>query len=163
MPAEKVTVDRFIELSGQYPMLDVRSPGEFAHARIPGAYSFPLFTDEERKVVGTAYKQQGREPAIKIGLDYFGGKMRRMVEEAEGITGENSKTVLVHCWRGGMRSRRGLAFDFTVRVYPCRGYKSFRKWCSEVLRPYNLRILGGYTGSERPRCFMNLQQRNTVR
>jgi len=65
MPAEKVSVVRFIELSTQFPVLDVRSPGEFNHAHIPGAYSFPLFTDDERKVVGTVYKQQGREPAIK--------------------------------------------------------------------------------------------------
>jgi len=151
MPAEKVTVDRFIELSGQYPVLDVRSPGEFKHARIPGAYSFPLFTDEERKVVGTAYKQQGRETAIKIGLDYFGGKMRRMVEEAEGLTGENSKTVLVHCWRGGMRSA-GVAWLLDLygfKVFTLvGGYKSFRNWVlASFERPYNLRILGGYTGS----------------
>ncbi|MEP7108735.1 MAG: tRNA 2-selenouridine(34) synthase MnmH [Ferruginibacter sp.] len=75
-------------LSQQYPVLDVRSPGEFTHAHIPGAYNLPLFTDEERKVVGTAYKQESRETAIKIGLDYFGVKMRKMVEEAERITGK---------------------------------------------------------------------------
>ncbi len=50
-------------------------------------YSLPLFTDEERKVVGTAYKQQSKQDAIKIGLDYFGVKMRAMVEEVEEIIG----------------------------------------------------------------------------
>ena len=30
------------------PLLDVRSPGEFAFAHIPGALNLPLFTDEER-------------------------------------------------------------------------------------------------------------------
>ena len=72
-------------MSLQYPVLDVRSPGEYIHAHIPGAYSLPLFTDEERKVVGTAYKQQSRQTAIKIGLDYFGVKMRKMVEEVESL------------------------------------------------------------------------------
>ena len=52
---------------------------------MPGAISFPLFTDEERKIVGTTYKQQSREQAIKIGLDMFGPKMRKMVEEVEGL------------------------------------------------------------------------------
>ena len=60
-------------------------PGEYKHAHIPGAYSLPLFTDEERKIVGTAYKQESREQAIKIGLDFFGVKMRKMVEEVESL------------------------------------------------------------------------------
>ena len=79
MAVQKITIEPFLELAAQHPVLDVRSPGEYLHAHIPGAFSLPLFTDEERKVVGTAYKQQSREVAIKIGLDYFGVKMRGMV------------------------------------------------------------------------------------
>ena len=67
----KAGIAEFLALALECPVLDVRSPGEYAHAHIPGAYSLPLFSDEERKVVGTAYKQQSREVAIKIGLDYF--------------------------------------------------------------------------------------------
>src|SRR3982751_2176571 len=103
---EKLAVSEFLQLAEEYPVIDVRSPGEYIHAHIPGARNLPLFTDEERKVVGTAYKQQSREEAIKIGLDYFGPKMRKMVEEVISIrqqTGGGSK-ILVHCWRGGMRS-----------------------------------------------------------
>ena len=85
MVIEKINIEQFLELAKQLPVLDVRSPGEYEHAHIPGAISSPLFTDEERKVVGTAYKQQSREQAIKIGLDYFGPKMRKMVEEAESL------------------------------------------------------------------------------
>ena len=85
MPVQKISIEEFLSLAKQYPVLDVRSPGEYTHAHIPTAHSLPLFTDEERKQVGTAYKQQSREAAIKIGLDYFGLKMRKMVEEIEGI------------------------------------------------------------------------------
>ena len=85
MAAQKINIEQFLELSKQYPVLDVRSPGEYKHAHIPGAYSFPLFTDQERKIVGTAYKQQSREEAIKIGLDFFGVKMKKMVEEVESL------------------------------------------------------------------------------
>ncbi|MGL1255146.1 rhodanese-like domain-containing protein, partial [Vibrio parahaemolyticus] len=52
--------------------------------------------------------------AIKIGLKYFGKKMVKMVEEVENLqssiknlnnhSSTVDKTVLVHCWRGGMRS-----------------------------------------------------------
>ena len=83
MAVQKITITEFLELAQIYPVLDVRSPAEYAHAHIPGAHSIPLFNDEERKTVGTAYKQQSRETAIKIGLDFFGSKMRGIVEEAE--------------------------------------------------------------------------------
>lgn len=161
MAIQKITTEEFLTLAKQHPVLDVRSPGEYTHAHIPGAYSFPLFTDEERKVVGTAYKQQSREAAIKIGLDYFGVKMRKMVEEAESIAGshksvvkpepDNSKTVLVHCWRGGMRSA-GVAWLLDLygfKVYTLvGGYKVFRHWVLEQFeKPYSFNVLGGYTGS----------------
>src|SRR5258706_1121016 len=85
MAIEKIHIEQFLELAKEHPVIDVRSPGEYKHAHIPGAYSLPLFTDEERKAVGTAYKQESREQAIKIGLDFFGPKMKKMVEETESI------------------------------------------------------------------------------
>jgi tRNA 2-selenouridine synthase len=150
MAIEKLGVERFLELAAVHPVLDVRSPGEFAHAHIPGAHSFPLFSDEERKVVGTAYKQQSREEAVKIGLDYFGVKMRKMVEEAEQIAKED-KTLLVHCWRGGMRSA-GIAWLLDLygfKVYTLvGGYKAFRNLMLQQFdKTYQFQILGGYTGS----------------
>ena len=85
VPTERISIDDFLKTTSSALLLDVRSPGEYNHAHLPGAYSLPLFTDEERAVVGTAYKQQSREQAIKIGLDFFGPKMRRMVEEVEEL------------------------------------------------------------------------------
>jgi tRNA 2-selenouridine synthase len=161
MAAEKLKIVDFLEHSRAVPVLDVRSPGEFSHASIPGAFSLPLFSDEERKVVGTLYKQKSREAAIKAGLDFFGPKMRRMVEEAEAICrdfkpGQNQvnrreKTILVHCWRGGMRSGAvaWLLDLYGFKVYTLvGGYKYFRRWVLETLsNPGPIRVLGGYTGS----------------
>ncbi len=162
MAVQKINIEEFLELAQQYPVLDVRSPGEYLHAHIPDAHSLPLFTDEERKMVGTAYKQESRETAIKIGLDYFGVKMRKMVEEVERLiltiksaTGnkafENQRIVLVHCWRGGMRSA-GVAWLLDLygfKVYTLAGgYKMYRQWArSQFEKKYNFTILGGYTGS----------------
>jgi tRNA 2-selenouridine synthase len=157
----KTEIDEFLKLATQYPVLDVRSPGEYAHAHLPGALNMPLFTDEERKVVGTAYKQQSRETAIKIGLDYFGVKMRKMVEEAEAIIQKNKpkrqqqsaadNCILVHCWRGGMRSA-GVAWLLDLygfKVYTLKGgYKAFRQWSlRQFAAPCTINVLGGYTGS----------------
>jgi tRNA 2-selenouridine synthase len=70
MPVTKLPIQEFIQYSESFPVFDVRSSGEYNHAQIPGAYSLSLFTDEERKIVGTAYKQEGKQIAIKIGLDF---------------------------------------------------------------------------------------------
>ncbi|MEO6037255.1 MAG: rhodanese-like domain-containing protein, partial [Saprospiraceae bacterium] len=57
------------------PLLDVRAPGEYQQGHVPGAISFPLFSDAERAAVGTAYKQQGPEPAFELGLELVGPKL----------------------------------------------------------------------------------------
>lgn len=163
MAVEKISIEKFLELAKEHPVLDVRSPGEYDHARIPGAYAFPLFSNEERKIVGTAYKQESREKAIKLGLEFFGKKMVAMVEEAEKmlnfksqtsgseIQNPKSKIVLVHCWRGGMRSA-GVAWLLDLygfKVYTLAGgYKAFRHWVLDQLqKEYSFNILGGFTGS----------------
>lgn len=149
MAAKRVGLAEFLTLAKTHPVLDVRSPGEYLHAHIPGAQSLPLFTDEERKVVGTAYKQQSKQVAIKIGLKYFGVKMVEMVETVERSF--TSKIVLVHCWRGGMRSA-GVAWLLDLygyQVYTLQGgYKAYRGWVLEQFeKDYPIQILGGYTGS----------------
>ena len=158
MAVQKINIEQFLQLSAECTILDVRSPGEYVHAHIPGALSLPLFTDDERKVVGTAYKQQSRETAIKIGLDYFGVKMSGMVEQVENILTQqknkasaSQKTVLVHCWRGGMRSA-GVAWLLDLygfKVYTLSGgYKVYRQWVRlQFEKKYNFNIIGGYTGT----------------
>ncbi len=162
---KKIGIDEFLQLAKSFPIIDVRSPGEYCHAHIPGGYNIPLFSDEERKIVGTIYKHQGREDAIKIGLDFFGVKMKNIVIEGEKISenhnsltsgskesGEISgKTLLVHCWRGGMRSA-GVAWLLDLygfNVYALNGgYKAYRNWVLQQFeRSFSFKMLGGYTGS----------------
>ncbi|MGF2413459.1 tRNA 2-selenouridine(34) synthase MnmH [Ferruginibacter sp.] len=184
MAIQKVTIEEFLQLAKQHPVFDVRSPGEYVHAHIPGAISLPLFTDEERKVVGTAYKQQSKQTAIKFGLDYFGVKMRSMVEEVESLmvarktlagktaptTNEQPTTnnILVHCWRGGMRSA-GVAWLLDLygfKVYTLiGGYKVYRKWVqAQFEKEYAFKIIGGYTGSGKTLVIQQLaqQQQNII-
>lgn len=164
MAISKIGIQDFLSLRTKHLVFDVRSPGEYNHAHIPGAYSLPLFTDEERKAVGTAYKQQSREQAIKIGLDYFGIKMRKMVEDVEAMMkGRNDKTVLVHCWRGGMRSA-GVAWLLDLygfKVYTLvGGYKAYRQWARQRFElPYKFHIIGGYTGSGKTQVLHELKNR----
>ncbi len=157
MAIEQVDIENFLRLSEESPVFDVRSPGEFLHAHIPGAFSLPLFTDEQRKVIGTAYKQQSRQVAVKKGLEYFSERMKNMIEDTEEIIEKNKKNlpgdsrILVHCWRGGMRSRSvaWLLDLYGFKVFTLKGgYKAFRNWTlKQFEKEYDLKILGGYTGS----------------
>jgi tRNA 2-selenouridine synthase len=156
VPVEKIDINQFHELFVRIPVLDVRSPSEFRQAHIPGAVSFPLFTDEERRVIGTTYKQQSRESAIKIGLSAFGKNLVVMLEEAEKIirqAKDHRNEVIVHCWRGGMRSAAvaWLLDLYGFKVYVITGgYKTWRRWAlAELEAPVDLKILSGYTGSNK--------------
>jgi len=170
---EKINIDRFLELAIYHPVIDVRSPGEYKHAHIPGAYSLPLFTDEERTAVGTAYKQESREKAIKIGLDFFGPKMRKMVEEVEslvksresGVSDSELRTpgsLLLYCWRGGMRSAAiaWLLDMYGFKIYTLAGgYKKFRNHVLNTFKePLEIKILGGYTGSGKTETLKELEK-----
>lgn len=166
-----------MELSGLFPVLDVRSPAEYRHAHMPGAFSLPLFSDEERKIIGTTYKNKSREEAIKLGLDFFGPKMRDMVEQVEKILVDHlastektglkriaSKTVLVHCWRGGMRSGAvsWLLDLFGFKVFTLvGGYKKFRNYVLDTFTlPFNFKVLGGYTGSGKTETLKELEKKD---
>jgi tRNA 2-selenouridine synthase len=81
MAVTRIDIQTFLSSDFKYPVFDVRSEGEYEHAHIPGAVSIPLFNNEERKVIGTAYKKQSKQEAIKLGLGIFGKKMVEMVEE----------------------------------------------------------------------------------
>ncbi len=185
MAIQKITIQQFLQLSTHHPVLDVRSPGEYTHAHIPNAINLPLFTNEERKIVGTAYKQQSRQIAIKLGLDFFGVKMKGIVEEVEKIIGNwkleisnNEKTanneqplpiancLLLHCWRGGMRSAAvGWLLDiYGFKVYTLiGGYKAYRNWVlQQFTLPYNFTIVGGYTGSGKTEVLHQLKKENKL-
>lgn len=144
-----VNIQEFLKLSEIHPVVDVRSPGEFDYGHIPNAHSLPLFTDEERAVIGTAYKQINRETAVNKGLEFFGPKMKQYVKDAKKIG--NGNTFLVHCWRGGMRSASmaWLLELYGYKIYLLQGgYKSFRRVALECFdEPREMLVLGGRTGS----------------
>ena len=178
MAIQKLTIKNFLQQSKNHLLLDVRSPGEYHHAHIPSAINLPLFTDEERKIVGTTYKQNSREDAIKTGLDFFAPKMRKMVEEVEGFisnwqlaignTIANCKlptvnSVFLYCWRGGMRSAAvaWLLDLYGYKVYTLAGgYKSFRNHVLQTFeQSFQFKILGGFTGSGKTEVLNELKKR----
>jgi len=173
MPVEKIPIDQFLKLSLENPVLDVRSPAEFSHAHIPGAFSVHLFTDEQRAIVGTAYVQQSHSIAVNHGLNFFSERMKIIPEEVTNIISDWEKkkgvvpeNVLIHCWRGGMRSEAvaWLLNLFGYKIYVLEGgYKSFRTWSlAQFEKKYSLKILGGYTGSGKTEVLKELEKKGKL-
>jgi len=139
----------FMILSKSNPVVDVRSPGEFEEGHIPGAVNIPIFDDTERAIVGTIYKSKGRITAIEKGFEIVGLKMADFVRKAMDLA--PSGKLLVHCWRGGMRSE-SMAWLFERVNINCftleGGYKSYRNYLLEIVGsiPY-LIVVAGHTGS----------------
>jgi len=179
MAVHKINIDDFIiETSTSISaslrssiIIDVRSPAEFEHAHIPSALNIPLFDNEQRAMIGTTYKKQSREAAIKAGLPLFGNKMLPMIESVEAWIKDRQKendvskpTIYVHCWRGGMRS---AAVAWLLDLYGYKviqltgGYKAYRNWVlAQFSIPYSLKVVGGYTGSGKTEILHALQEKN---
>lgn len=140
----------FLELQATgLPVLDVRSPGEFARGHIPGALNLPIFTDDERAQVGTAHARSGTDAAVHLALNLVGGQLASKLEQARHLA-RHGREVLLYCWRGGMRSgsMAWLLETGGFRVHRLiGGYKTFRGHVREVLgATATVLVLGGMTG-----------------
>jgi tRNA 2-selenouridine synthase len=144
-----IQAEEFLEKAAIIPILDVRSPAEFAQGHIPGASNLPLFTNEEREKVGIRYKNSGREFALKLGFQIAGPKLPWYADEAFKLS--PGRKALVHCWRGGMRSE-SIAWLLHMAGFEVHllggGYKAYRKYIrSQIASSVKLIVLGGLTGS----------------
>lgn len=133
------------------PLIDVRSPAEYAQGHAPAAASVPLFSDAERAEIGTVYKQQSPAKAVRLGLKYAGLRMADLVAEVDALAKRDPSPLEVYCWRGGQRSG-SVAWLLRTAGYEVSrwdgGYKAYRgrvleSWAAD--RPYV--VLAGLTGS----------------
>lgn len=138
-------------------LYDVRSPCEYQHAHIPGALNLPLFSNEERALVGTCYKQKGKDDAIELGLKLVGPKLHHLVHSVK----EKGPFAKVYCARGGMRSASVAWLLRTAGIETLvlpGGYKKFRNWAlSSFALPRQIKILGGFTGCGKTEILLALQ------
>lgn len=159
--SQRITIEEFLPLTDKLPLIDVRAPKEFAHGHIPGAINMPLFNDMERVQVGIRYKQGGKENAVLLGLKIVGPKLADFVKTARKLAPK--KEILIHCWRGGMRSESmaWLLETSGTKTYTLEGgYKAYRHYIRESFsRPLNMIVLGGYTGSGKTDILKELERK----
>ena len=149
MAVEKISIEQLFELQKDRVIIDVRTPAEFAQGHISGAFNLPLFTDEERIVVGTIYKKQSPEKALLKGLEFTGKKMPGYIKKARKIAPD--KKLIVHCWRGGKRSG-SMAWLLDLAGFDVvtieGGYKAYRSLIHNFFeKPFHFKVLGGKTGT----------------
>jgi tRNA 2-selenouridine synthase len=146
-----VTIDiaDFFSLRNKLPVVDVRSEKEYAAGHITGAMNIPILNNAERTAVGTDYKQKGQLEAIKTGFRLVGPRIIDLVNKAESIASE--REMLVHCWRGGMRSANFCHFVgmAKLRTHQLKGgYKAYRQKALESFGlPFPFLVISGNTGS----------------
>ena len=157
-----IDITEFLELQkADNSIIDVRSPAEFEAGHIPGAHNIPLFSNEERAEIGTLYKQQGQQAATLRGLEIVGPKMAGFVRHAKEISFQEH--LLVHCWRGGMRSG-SFSWLLNMAGLPAvtltGGYKCYRNHLLEFFgQPFSLLILTGGTGSGKTELLHHFRQK----
>ena len=158
----KLDIDGFLEKGRNCPILDVRSPVEFDRGHIPGALSLPLFSNEERSIVGTLYLQKGSKEAMMKGLELVGPKMKEFVRQASDLTPEGE--LALYCWRGGMRSN-SMAWLFNTSGMKSHtlegGYKAWRRHIHDFFgRPVpKLIVIGGMTGTGKTEILEEIENR----
>ncbi|MBX9770862.1 MAG: tRNA 2-selenouridine(34) synthase MnmH [Candidatus Obscuribacterales bacterium] len=145
-------------------IIDVRSPSEHDDERILGSMNVPLLSDIERAEVGTLYVQQGEVLAKRLALKYISPKIPEIVDTifAERKQGQ---TIVVHCWRGGLRSEAVASF-LSVVGFDCfrltGGYKAWRKEVIEFLDvsewPFTAVVLQGLTGAGKTDILKELEK-----
>ena len=159
-----LAVDEFLSqvISNKSLLIDARSESEFAHAHIPSAINVPLLNDEHRILIGTCFKKEGRDAAVRLGFKLVGPLFHTFVEKVDSLT--KDKEVLVYCWRGGMRSGM-MSWILNIAGYKVNilkgGYKGFRNnVLSEFKLKRNLGVIGGHTGVGKTELLLGLKSVN---
>ncbi|MDM7457241.1 MAG: tRNA 2-selenouridine(34) synthase MnmH [Tepidimonas sp.] len=146
-------------------LIDARSPAEYALDHLPGAINLPVLDDEQRRIVGTLYKQTGAFEARRIGGAWVARNIARHIEAVMQDRPARWRP-LVYCWRGGQRSG---AFALWLRQIGWAaaqlqgGYKAYRRWVVEQLDSLppalHWRVIAGPTGSGKTRLLQALAAR----
>jgi tRNA 2-selenouridine synthase len=160
---ERISATDALEKLGQFStVIDARSEGEYAEDHLPGAVNWPSLHDEERKIVGTSYKQISQFEAKKLGAALVAKNISEHIQR-DVLNKPKEWQPLVYCWRGGKRSGSlALILDqigFKVTLVD-GGYKAFRAALvadlPQLAARHSYRVVCGPTGSGKTRLLQAL-------
>lgn len=136
------------------PLIDVRAPIEFKQGSLPNSTNLPLLNDEERALVGTTYKKEGKDAAIALGHQLVSGPIKASRVQAWIDFLNKNPDAVIYCFRGGLRSRTTQAWLKQLgysRPLIVGGYKRTRNYLMSVIEKYSeenqFLVLSGTTGN----------------
>ena len=143
-------------------VIDARSEGEFEEDHLPGAVNWPTLNNDERRDIGTLYKQVNAFEAKKRGAAIAARNIASHIER-EVINKPRDWKPLAYCWRGGQRSGAlslilsQIGFRVTLLE---GGYKAFRAAVvhdiPRLVGTLEWRVVCGTTGSGKTRLLQAL-------
>jgi len=162
-------LEKFRSFKG--PLIDVRSPSEYYKGHMPNSINIPLFDNDERIIIGTIYKKEGRKKAVVEGLKFFEKKIEFFldnlfmnIDSYKNFPDNNNNELFIriYCSRGGMRSQSIAWLLEKYKLNPItlkRGYKTYRRWILDCFsKKWNIVIIGGKTGSGKTRLLSLLEK-----
>ncbi|WP_341913309.1 tRNA 2-selenouridine(34) synthase MnmH [Polaromonas sp. YR568] len=164
MSVDRITAqEALVRLADFSTIIDARSEGEYAEDHLPGAVNWPSLNDEERKIVGTRYKQISQFEAKKLGAALVANNIATHIQR-EVLDKPREWQPLIYCWRGGKRSGSlALILDqigFKVTLVD-GGYKAFRAALvadlPQLAARHSFQVVCGTTGSGKTRLLQALQ------
>ncbi len=164
MSLDRISAEEALETLGNFSVvIDARSEGEYAEDHLPGAVNWPSLHDEERKIVGTRYKQISQFEAKKLGAALVAKNIAEHIQR-DVLDKPREWQPLLYCWRGGKRSGSlALVLDqigFKVTLVD-GGYKAFRAalvaGLPQLASRFSYRVVCGPTGSGKTRLLQALK------
>jgi len=138
---------------------------------MPNSINIPLFDNDERSIIGTIYKKEGRKKAVLEGLKFFEKKLdflldnffRNIDSYKNNLENNNNEFFIrIYCSRGGMRSQSIAWLLEKYNFIPVTlngGYKTYRRWVLDSFsRKWNIVIIGGKTGTGKTRLLSLLEK-----
>jgi len=160
---DRISAEEALATLGRYSdVIDARSEGEYAEDHLPGALNWPSLHDEERKIVGTKYKQISQFEAKKLGAALVAKNIAEHIQR-EVLDKPREWQPLLYCWRGGKRSGSlALVLDqigFRITLLD-GGYKAFRAALvadlAQLAARFRYQVVCGPTGSGKTRLLQAL-------
>lgn len=136
------------------PLIDVRAPVEFEQGSLPGSSNFPILNDQERALVGTAYKEKGSAAATELGHRLISGEVKEQRLQGWIQFIRQHPSAVLYCFRGGQRSQitqQWLRENSVDRPLIQGGYKAVRQFLMDETHRISCSsswiVVSGPTGS----------------